>query len=207
MRVLLEFAKTTIVGGILFLIPIVFLIVLMEKAIVIAEKVVTPVAGHFPVMPVIGVATVTVVGALLLLLLAFVAGLAAKTRLGQRFVGWIEQVFLSKVPGYMLARTMFVDMAGSLASLGNDQKERSVLVRLDDTWQLGIVVDEFASGDLAVFVPGAPSPLSGALYFLAPDLVRPSGLTVPEAAAMLKGMGVGSAAKLGGQVLAVAREA
>lgn len=200
MRALLDFIKTTIVGGILFLVPVVLLIVLLEKAVAVAEQVVGPVAGHFPNAPVLGVAGVTLAAVLLLVVVSFIAGLAAKTHAGRRFVGWIEHVFLSKMPGYMLVRHTVDDLAQSVALLEREPKERSVLVRIDDTWQLGIVVDTFASGTLAVFVPGAPSPLSGSLVFVAPDLVRPSGLTVQEASGVLKRLGVGAAARLGTQL-------
>jgi uncharacterized membrane protein len=148
---------------------------------------------------VLGVASVTLIGALLLLVLSFCAGLIAKTRLGRGCVAWIEKVLLSKMPGYVLVRNMVGDLVSSLDSLGREQQQRSVLVRFDDTWQLGIVVDQFASGLLSVFVPGAPSPLSGSLCFVEPDRVRPSGLSVHETTELLKRLGVGSARELAAQ--------
>ena len=196
MRTLFEFVKTTVIGGLLFLVPVVLLVVLLEKAVAIALKVMVPLASHFPNQTVVGVTSATLIAILLLLVLSFGAGLFARTRSGNRFGEWIEEVVLSRIPGYVLIRGMVHDLQASVVALDADKQQRSVFVMLDDTWQLGVVVEQLPTGRLVVFVPGAPSPLSGSLYYLPPDRVRPSGLTVSETASLLQRLGRGSSERL-----------
>lgn len=196
MKTLLQFLKTTIIGGLLFLVPVVLLVLVIEKALAIAEKVITPAAQFFPNAPVYGVAVTTIAAVSMLLLLSFFAGLIARTAAGKRFVTWLEDVFLSKMPGYTVYRSMIGDMTKSIVSLENDSSAKAVLVRFDDGWQIGFQVDELDSGEIAVFIPGAPSPLSGSLYYMEKERIRDSGLSVIEAAAMLRRIGVGSSSQL-----------
>jgi uncharacterized membrane protein len=188
---LLKFIKTTVIGGLLFLVPIVLLIVILEKALNIAKRVVGPLVNYFPDKPVLGIAIATLIAAVLLLILSFIAGLIGQTKAGQSFAGWIEKVLLSKMPGYLMVRGIVSDMA-HVNELQGGTEQKSVLVRIEDAWQIGVVVDELATGELAVFVPGAPSPISGSLYFLTPDRVRPSGLTMAEATGILRRVGKNS---------------
>ncbi|MEC5386641.1 DUF502 domain-containing protein [Uliginosibacterium sp. H3] len=192
---LMKFIKTTIIGGLLFLVPVVLLIVIFEKALNIAKHVVGPLVTHFPDKPVLGVAIATLIAAALLLVVSFIAGLIGQTKAGQDFVGWIEKVLLSKMPGYLVVRGIVSDMT-HIDELQDNPNRKSVLVRIEDAWQIGVVVDELSTGELAVFVPGAPSPLSGSLYYLTPERVRPSGLTFGEATNILRRIGNGSAEHL-----------
>lgn len=197
MRNFLAFARTVILGGVLFLVPFVLLVVVLERAFVFARKVLTPVVQHFPDQPVLGIAGATLGAALVLLVVCFGAGLVARTPAGQRFFTRIEDTFLTRLPGYTMYRSALDDLERNLKTLGNPAT-RAVFVRIEDAWQIGFVADTLDNGDLAVFVPGAPSPLSGSLFFLEPGRVRDSGLTVNEAMAMLRRIGVGAAQQLRG---------
>ena len=195
MRKFLAFARTVILGGVLFLVPFVLLVLVLERAVVFARKVLTPVAHYFPESPILGVAGATLASVLVLLVVCFGAGMVARTAGGQRFFTRIEETFLTRLPGYTMYRGALDDLERNLKTLGNPST-RAVFVRIEDAWQIGFVADTLDNGDLAVFVPGAPSPLSGSLFFLEPDRVRDSGLSVNEAMAMLRRIGVGSAQQL-----------
>lgn len=193
MRGLLRFIKATVVGGLLFMVPIIILIMTLEKGMLIASKFVAPLAAHFPDKPVLGMTAATLAAALVLLVLSFFAGLAAQTASGQKFVVWLEKVFLSKLPGYVMFRGVVGDMSNGMDTLAGESKVRTVFVSIEEAWQIGFLMDTLASGELAVYVPGAPSPLSGSLYFMAPDRIRECNLTVFEAQAMLRRIGKGAA--------------
>ncbi len=192
MKGLLRFIKATVIGGVLFMVPIIILIMTLEKGMLIASKFVAPLAAHFPDKPLLGMTAATLAAALVLLILSFLAGLAAQTAIGQKFVVWLEKVFLSKLPGYVMFRGVVGDMSNGMDTLAGESKVRTVFVSIEDAWQIGFLMDTLASGELAVYVPGAPSPMSGSLYFMGPDRVRESSLTVFEAQAMLRRIGKGS---------------
>jgi uncharacterized membrane protein len=135
-------------------------------------------------------------------LLSIIAGIIARTAGAQRLVAWIETVILSRMPGYTMYRGMVGDMTQSMSSLERSSTARAVLVQIEDAWQIGFVTDTLENGDLAVFVPGAPSPLSGSLFFMPSDRVRDSGMTVQDATAMLRRIGIGSGERLSGKMQA-----
>ena len=195
MRGLIRFIKATVVGGLLFMVPIIILVMTLEKGMLLASKVVAPLVAHFPEKPVLGMTAATLAAAVMLLLLSFLAGLAAQTANGQKFVAWLEKVFLSKMPGYVMFRGMVGDMSHGMDKLSGESKVKTVFVSIEECWQIGFWMDTLASGELAVYVPGAPSPLSGSLYFMAPDRVRECHLTVLQAQNLLRRIG-GEASEL-----------
>jgi len=100
MKGFLHFFRTTLVGGILFLVPIVVLIIVLSKALAIAHKLVDPIAARLPFESLIGLRTPHVLAITLLLIFCFVAGLFARTALAKRSVNWLESAVLSNVPRY-----------------------------------------------------------------------------------------------------------
>jgi uncharacterized membrane protein len=194
---MLKFIKTTVIGGILFLLPLVLIVILIERALGVTRPLIAPLVSRFPEAPVLGVTTVTLAAAVALLVVSFFAGLAAQTVLGRRLTHWLETVVLARVPGYTLYRGMVGDLTRTLGGAGHDAKTRAVLAQFGEGWRLAFVVDELDTGELAVFVPGSPSTVSGALHFLPPTRVRDCGLTVPQAMDVLGRIGVGSSKVLG----------
>jgi uncharacterized membrane protein len=57
MKPMLRFLRATLVGGVLFLAPIVVLAMILEKAMALAHQFVGPVAAHIPVESVLGLRT------------------------------------------------------------------------------------------------------------------------------------------------------
>ena len=74
-----NFMKTTIVGGLIFLIPLILLLLVLKHAMGFAAKVAKPIAEKFPVPEIGGPALVTLVAVAVLIVVAFLAGLAART--------------------------------------------------------------------------------------------------------------------------------
>ena len=50
----LKFVRATLVGGVLFLLPLIVVVIIVGKALAIARKFVTPLAAHLPGESVIG---------------------------------------------------------------------------------------------------------------------------------------------------------
>jgi len=95
---------------------------------------------------------------------------------------------LSKVPGYE-----FLKGAGeSVLGVEKEGAYPVVLVRCDDNCQIGIQVDKAENGLVAVFVPDAPNPQSGAVFFVTPDRVQPANIPLASALQCLKRLGAGS---------------
>jgi len=106
-----EFVKTTIVGGIVFLVPLILLILVLKHAMAFAGKIAGPVSAAFPEHKIAGVAVATIIAALVLLLLSFMAGLFARTGVGRDLARWLEDSLLGNLPQYRMAKTMAEGLA------------------------------------------------------------------------------------------------
>ena len=94
------FMRTTALGGLLFLFPIVFVVVIIGKAPEVTNKLSAPFAGLLPIDSIGGLAVVKILALVILVLIAFLAGLAARTSLANKFVKSLERNVLGKIPAY-----------------------------------------------------------------------------------------------------------
>jgi uncharacterized membrane protein len=187
-----SFLKSTVVGGLTFLIPVVLLVLVLKEALQLARTAAVPVAELLPFNKVAGIAVATLLEVALLLLVAFLAGLAARTATGRRMTRWFEDSILGALPQYRMVKTM----AEGFAQVENDSNLQPVLVFIDDVWQLAYRMEELHDGWVAVFVPQSPTPMSGNLLFVEATRVRPLDIPMHEALALVKRMGSGAAAVL-----------
>ena len=183
--------KATIAGGLLFLLPVVLIVIVLGHAMRLARRVAQPIAELVPVDALGGV---TVVAVLLLIFISFFAGLIARTTGGKRIMRWSESTLLGGLPQYQLVKSM----AQGLAQVESAEGVSPALVSVDSGWQLGYLLEPLQNGWVAVFVPQAPTPMSGNVMYLPADRVRPLGITMIQAIAIVKRMGVGSAKALRG---------
>jgi uncharacterized membrane protein len=189
-KTLSHFVGTTILGGILFLTPIVVLALVLGKAFEYVGRVLQPVAALIPDRLASAPTATLILTVALLALVSFLAGLFAQTVAAQRFVHGLEGSVLSKLPGYE-----YLKQAGtSVLGLGETVDHPVVLAHLGGAWRIGVQTD-LTSGDLvAVFVPNSPNPLSGSVFFVAADRVRPLEGSLASAIACLRRCGTGSSA-------------
>jgi uncharacterized membrane protein len=162
MNKLLDFIRATVVGGLLYLVPIIILMFVIGKAMQIAHKVVPLFSGPIEAMQLGDVLTPPVFATLLVVLFCFAAGLFSRTRLARSIAGFIDSKILINIPGYGLFRSMTGGSEG-IESLA----EQPVLVSIEeDAWQVAFVVDRVGDSRVAVYVPGVPDARSGSLYFI-----------------------------------------
>jgi uncharacterized membrane protein len=192
-----EFLKTTIIGGLLFLLPVALIVFILGYAVTVVTAFLQPVSkalGLDKMAGDIGGVGAATAGALLLLVLAsFAAGIFARTTLGTGVSGWLEDK-LQAFPQYRLVK----GMAQGLVHVESASDMKPVLVGIEGGWQLGYLLEELEHGWVAVFVPQAPSAISGVVMYLPADRVRQLGVTMGEAMNVLNGIGVGSAKALRG---------
>jgi len=106
MKNILDFLKTTIIGGLFVLLPIILLYLALSETLEVLVLLATPIAdlifpGHFEKteFPVL-------VALVLLVLISFILGLLMLSDIGRRFGNWIERIILGKVPGYNAIKSL-----------------------------------------------------------------------------------------------------
>jgi hypothetical protein len=73
---------------------------------------------------------------------------------------------------------------------------KPVLVNIEEGWQIGYLLESLQTGWVVVFVPHAPTPMSGNVMYLPEGCVRPLSVSMVEAMSLVKHMGIGSSKAL-----------
>jgi uncharacterized membrane protein len=190
MQAISHFARTTILGGILFLTPIVVLGFILTKAYDMARRGLQPLAALIPDSLASRTTVTAILAVLLLALVCFLAGLFARTVWAQRMVNGLEATVLSKVPGYEYMK----EVGASVLGVGEMPDHPVVLAEFGGSWRIAVQTDIVGDNLVAVFVPNSPNPLSGGVFLVAADRVRPADVSLAAALGALRRCGAGSRA-------------
>lgn len=172
----------------MFVLPVFVVLVVIRQALQITADVLRPIAHLMPTEKVVGLVVVDLLAIAAIVVLCFLAGLLVGTRLGRRISNRLEHLILRKVPGY----TLFKGAAYGLAGLEAKSELSVALARIEDAWMLAFVVERHASGLFTVFVPSAPTPAAGSIYYLPADRVKLLDVPVADAMACVMRLGIGS---------------
>jgi uncharacterized membrane protein len=186
-----RFAWTTFLGGVIVILPVALAAAGLVKAVAVARGVLAPIEGWLPE----AMHFRTIVAAAIVLGTFFLVGALVRTALGKAIQAAAERGLLERIPGYTLFRTLTRRLGGQSGT------EMAVAtVRMDDHDLIGLVMEWFADGRCAVFVPSSPTPAMGSLIIVPADRVRVLDIPMKQALGCLSQWGVGSAAALGGAV-------
>jgi len=188
-----NFIKTTAIGGLLFLVPIVVLAVILKKAYSIMMVVAVPLDRLIPIEAIGGVALLNILAVLCIFVGCFLAGLVAKSKLGKTTFNMIDAKLLLFFPGYSYLK--------NLTSPFSDERDegkvlKPIIAKLDDQSQLAFEVEHASDGTVVAYVPGAPDSKSGNVVYLTPDRVEHLDITFGEVTKSLRQFGRGSVAWL-----------
>jgi uncharacterized membrane protein len=191
-----EFVKTTIIGGASFLLPAAIIIFILSYALRLVRRIAEPISQslHLDHLVGAGIGTVTILSVAVLVLISFAGGVVARTAAGRRVTRWSESSFLGRFPHYQVLKSM----AEGLAHIENATGLKPVLVNIEDAWQIGYLLEQLENDWVVVFLPQAPSPMSGNVMYMPVGRVRPLDITMVQAMSIVKAMGVGSSAALRG---------
>ena len=185
---MLKFLKTTMVGGILFLVPIIIFIAVIGKALELTKKLAAPLSVLIPLDSIGNIAMVNLLALIIVLLICFLAGLAAKSTLARKSIGNLESRVLSKIPVYGLLKSKI----DAIVQPEKAEGMKPVLARFDDSWQIAFEVERIQGGVVGIYLPGAPDPWSGSVCFVTEDRIQPLELTLLPVLRTLKSLGKGS---------------
>jgi uncharacterized membrane protein len=180
--------KTTILGGMVFLIPIVVLAFVIGKGLQITTRITGPIVAILPEDTFIGPVLAQVLAVALLIAVCFLFGLLAKRRHARRVVGWLETNVLERVPAYLYLKSR----AESALSPEEVGAMRPVVVRKGDAFRLGFEVDRVDEELAVVFLPDAPDTGSGHFAVYPSGLLAPLDISLKSAATISARLGAGS---------------
>jgi len=188
MRQKFNFIKEMLIGGILFFIPLIILVVILQKAFQIAAVIVKPIIKLLNVTQIFGIGVEIIISIAIILFIIYIGGLISKTARAKQMVGRLEDALLSKVPGYEMIKTM----SESFVGIEENTSFQTVLARIEDAWQLAFLIEEIEGEQYAVYVPGAPNPMSGSVYILEKARIKKTTIPMKSAMKCLHRLGAGS---------------
>ena len=186
----MNFIKTTTIGGIVFMVPIIIIIVILGKAFELMLKVARPIDKLIPIESIGGIAFANLLALLGILVVCFVAGVIARSPPAKKFYRAIDNGLLA-IPGYAFIKAHTDSMKLGQAEAKSMQP---VMVQFDDNSQLGFEIERLSSGQVVIYLPGAPDPWSGRVVYFHGDRVKKLELSVSEAINNVSRLGRGSQA-------------
>ena len=184
----LDFIKTTVIGGIVFLIPAVIVVVALGKLIGALKLVAKALAPFFGIESLIGGLVLDLLALIVTVLLCFVAGLLAKRATAKQLRQRLDAMLLNSFPGYAFIKGFAENLRQTEELAGSFLP---VLVRFDDYVQIAFETERDPTGRVAVYLPGAPNPWSGTIVYVSHERVLPLSMTLTEALRNIRTLGKG----------------
>ena len=185
---------TTVIGGLIFLLPLIVVLALLGQGLALVSGVAAPLAAYLPEREIGGVAAVTLVGLVLILLMCYGAGLVARAAFGRALSESLENRMHALYPRYTVIKAMTLGLG--LGGTTGSAAFRPALVSFDDHQLLAFEVERLADGRVVVFLPGSPDPWSGSVVLVPSDRVAALPIDVGALNRSLKRLGSGTAALL-----------
>lgn len=170
MQRLKKFTKTTVLGGIVVLLPVFLTGFLLHWAFGVVTGLIEPLTRVLVIKARMNERLADVLVIVVLIGICFFVGLVVKTRLGRYIYRVVEKRILKVMPGYTLFRNTIKQFLGQKRS----PFSRVALVQPfgNETLMTAFVTDEHPNGSFTVFAPSALNPTSGLIFHLQKQYVH-----------------------------------
>jgi len=183
-----EFLKTTALGGLFVVLPVLLLYMLLGEMLNLVIGLATPIADLFPKGTFDELTAPLPVAVILLLGVSFVIGLALRVEIGRNLGGWIERKVFDRLPVYGALKSL----TKAFGEAGEGGAFRpALLAGSDGIHELVYVVEDHGDGLLTILVPWAPTAFSGFVKIVRKDRVEMLDTNLGEASRVLSQWGVG----------------
>jgi uncharacterized membrane protein len=178
MKNLLDFVKTTALGGLVVIVPLGIVFVALTEVYDMLAGLTAGPAKLLPFGPFVNGVIVLLAQLTLIVIVCFAIGLFLKTQFGDRLKASLEQRLENLIPMYGLLRNLAQRLVGiegiELAAAEIDLYDSEARV-------VGFIVEELPDGRYSVFVPISPLVTVGNLYMLPASRVRKLDVAMTDA--------------------------
>jgi uncharacterized membrane protein len=186
MKSLAAFTRTTLVGGVLVILPAYLAVLLLAKGLGGLLGLLAPVAAQLPA----AVELREAIAALLLIAVCFVTGLLVRTGPGLRAVDSFQHAILERIPGYTTLRSLVQRLSGETDNVSF----QPALVQMDDGVALGFIVEVVDAARVVMLFPSVPTPAAGNLLVIEVARVQPVDVPFTTVFQVFAKWGAGTAA-------------
>jgi uncharacterized membrane protein len=178
--------KRIVKGMVLFLLPVVLVILIVEKAIMVIRALIQPLRGILPEDGIFGIGMITLVSVGLIILICYIAGRHAEKKNLKSILPFLEDNLLVFIPGYTLIKSSAGETLGD-----QDVEWKAVMIEDENAWKYGIEVDR-SKGLSTIFFPEPPDAKSGELKVLPSTEVKKLNIPASTLIAIIRKYGHGA---------------
>ena len=183
-----DFLKTSALGGLFVLLPLLLFYLLLSEALQALVALATPIADLFPRGWFDKVEAPVVVALILILAASFVFGVILQSATLTRFGRRIEKSVLEKLPMYSAIRRLTRGLAGAE---NTDRFRPALLVSAGNQREIVYVIEDHGNGQMTILVPWAPTPFAGSVKIVDSSQIEMLAAALSDVTRVLSLWGVG----------------
>ncbi len=187
-----SFLKTSLLGGVVVILPVAILASVTIWVFRLITGLIEPLTRILIKDSQLNEYAAEFIVIVLIISACFFVGVLVRTRLGGFFYRLIENRILKLAPGYSMIKDTVLQIFGSR----KDSPFSSVALAQvfgNETLVTAFITDTHADGSYTLFVPTGPNPTSGLIYHVEGKYVHPINIPVQDAMRSIISCGAGSA--------------
>jgi uncharacterized membrane protein len=191
MPVIARFIRTTLLGGIFILLPVLMLCMVLREALQLALALAAPLVA---MVPIAGASDYPIIFAALVLVVAsFAIGLIARSRMAKRVGRWSEARTVGRLPVYRVMRELSAGILGSSKA----HAFTPALFEHGDESEPAYLIEDPGGDRVTIMLPWAPTPLAGSIRIVPRARVKLVSASLADFTMFLSHWGVGAQRILG----------
>lgn len=182
-----RFLKTTALGGLFVLLPVLLLYLLLAEALALITALATPIADLFPKGTFDQIKFPVLMALVLIIAVSFLIGLALRSGTGRRLGHWIERSTLGRLPLYNALK----NLTTGFSQAGQDSFRPALLISSEGERELAYLIEDHSDGQMTVLVPWSPAAFAGSVKIVNQDRIELVDTNLGEFTRVLSHWGVG----------------
>ncbi|MBK7408155.1 MAG: DUF502 domain-containing protein [Saprospirales bacterium] len=185
-----NFLRTTLFGGAIVVLPLTIFILLAKLVFDFLRSIIAPISDLIKLPYITSHVLTDLITLALIIVFFFLVGLFVQTRLGKGIVSLVENELFNRLPLYGTIKETVLQFTGAKKM----PFSQVVLVEPygNNTKMYGFIADEHDNGKFTVFVPTAPNPTNGFIFYLESNQVQFVDVKPEDAIRMIIGIGTGA---------------
>jgi uncharacterized membrane protein len=188
MKNITEFLKTSLIGGLFVLLPLILFYLLLAEMLQLVVALATPIADLFPEGTFDRVKAPVVMALILIVGTSFLFGLALRSMTLRRFGLWIERTMFGRLPLYGAVKSLSRALVGAKEDIAF---KPAVLDSADGEREIVYVIEDHGDGQLTVLVPWAPASFAGSVKIMSSGRIEMLDASLGDVSRALGHWGIG----------------
>ena len=169
MKKIVEFLKTSLIGGLFVLLPLVLFYLLLSELLQVVVALATPIADLFPKGTFDQVKMPVVIGIVLIVGASFLFGLALRSASLRGLGLWIERTLLDRLPLYNAVKRMGRGLVGAQ---GDSAFRSGLFSSSNGEKEIVYVIEDHGDGQMTILLPFAPASFAGSVKIVSSDRIE-----------------------------------